>query len=72
MTDLEQARVAKAHLRTALQGCHGIGAVGVAPTADGYCLQVNVSDEGDREAVPDTIDGVDVRVRVVGPIRASG
>ena len=73
MADLEQARAAKEHLRTTLQGRSDVRGIGIARAADGYQLQVNMSrDPGsDHADLPGAVDGVDVQVRVVGAIRAS-
>jgi hypothetical protein len=73
MADLEQARAAKERLRTTLQGRSDVRGIGIARAADGYQLQVNMSrDPGtDHTGLPGAVDGVDVRVRVVGAIRAS-
>ena len=69
MVELQQAREAKAHLRAALAGRRGVQ-VGVGRRRDGYCLQVNLVQESDGAGVPEMVDGVPVRVRVVGPVRA--
>lgn len=69
MADLDQARAAKARLRSALAGHAGIQGVGLARTEDGYCLQVNLTRTEDDD-LPGTVDGVPVRVRVVGAVRA--
>ena len=69
MADLEQARAAKERLRMTLKGRSDVRGIGIARAADGYQLQVNMS--RDRADLPGAVDGVDVRVRVVGAIRAS-
>ncbi|MFE6234726.1 hypothetical protein [Cellulosimicrobium sp. NPDC057862] len=84
MATLERAREAKAALRDELAGLDGVTGVGIAradasgapvrgPRAqdvvDDWLLRVNVtSDEVD---VPETVDGVEVEVRVVGQVSAS-
>lgn len=68
MTDLAQARAAKQHLRQALRGRSDVVGLGVSKTEDGYCVKVNVTEL--RDELPRTVDGVDVVVTVVGPIRA--
>lgn len=70
MADLEQARAAKEHLRMRLKGRSDVRGIGIARASDGYQLQVNVS-RGPGPDLPGAVDGVDVRVRVVGAIRAS-
>lgn len=71
VTEIEQARVAKAHLRAALAGRRGVQ-VGLRRRADGYCLLVNLVDAADGAELPEQVDGVPVDVRVVGPVRAQG
>lgn len=67
MSDLRSAQAAKQHLRERLAGRADVRGVGITRRADGYALQVNVvSPSG--PAVPSTVDGVRVRVRVVGEI----
>lgn len=70
MADLQHARAAKSRLRTALRGREGIRGIGLAHIKDGYCLQVNVTELSDGTALPPSVDGVQVLVRVVGPIHA--
>ena len=69
MADLQQARDAKARLRTSLARHPGISGVGLSLVRDGYCLQVNLEHATDDD-IPRSVDGVPVRVRVVGPVRA--
>lgn len=71
MTEIEQARVAKAHLRAALAGRRGVQ-VGLRRRPDGYCLVVNLVEDADGAGLPAQVDGVPVDVRVVGPARAQG
>lgn len=70
MADLQQARTAKSHLRTALSGRDGVRGIGLQPDGDGYALRVNVEHPSDRAGVPERVDGVPVDVRVVGAISA--
>jgi hypothetical protein len=72
MADLDQARAAKARLRSHLAGHDGIRGVGISRGADGYQVQVNLQRESDREEVPRQVDGVPVHVRVSGRIQAGG
>lgn len=71
MADLQQARNAKSHLRTALAGRDGVRGIGLQPDGDGYLLRVNVEHPSDGAGVPTRVDGVPVDVRVVGAVRAS-
>lgn len=70
MADLDQARAAKQRLRAELGRREGIAGVGLARTADGYRLVVNLSDPSAGATVPESVDGVDVRVRQTGPVTA--
>ncbi|NMR20040.1 hypothetical protein [Cellulomonas fimi] len=70
MADLDAARAAKSRLHSRLAGRDGITGIGLARDLDGYRLQVNVRGEADRKAVPERVDGVEVTVRVTGPVRA--
>ncbi len=82
MATLERAREAKAALRDELAGLDGVTGVGIAradltgapvrgagTSGDDWLLRVNVT--SDDVAVPETVDGVDVEVRVVGDVTAS-
>ncbi|WP_273652701.1 hypothetical protein [Cellulomonas fimi] len=71
MADLEQARAAKERLRADLAGRPDVRGIGITPDGDGYLLQVNVSSRGRSAEVPRAVDGVAVKVRVVGAITAS-
>ena len=71
MADLQRARLAKSRLRRDLNDAHGVCGVGLVPGRDGWCLRVNVAGDADRVAVPREVAGVQVEVRVVGPLRAS-
>lgn len=78
MADLAEARRAKAALKHALAGRHDVTAVGIAPDGtgpdgNGYELLVRVrGDEVTARAadVPRVVEGVHVRVRPGGTIRA--
>ncbi len=70
MPSRRDARQAKATVVELLGDHDAVNGVGIAPTADGYAVKVNLSRplEPDR-ALPDIVDGVPVVVEVVGPIR---
>jgi len=70
MADLAQARAAKERLRSTLQGRSDVRGIGIARSSNGYQLQVNMSRDPGSD-LPGAVDGVDVRVRVVGAVRAS-
>lgn len=69
MADLEEARAAKARLRTSLADHAGIRGIGLTKMPGGYCLLVNVARAEDDD-IPGAFDGVPVRVRVVGAVHA--
>lgn len=70
MADLPQARAAKEHLREHLRDRGGVVGVGIVRSADGYCITVNVAEEDAAGQVPTDVDGVEVRIAVVGEITA--
>ena len=72
MADLDQARAAKARLRSDLAGPDGVRGAGIARDPDGYHVQVNLLRDSDRTGVPGQVDGVPVNVRVSGSIQAGG
>ena len=64
---LDQARAAKSKALALLQDAPAVVGVGIARRNGGYCVKVNVSHApAVPEAVPASIDGVPVRVEVVG------
>lgn len=75
---IEQARAAKAELRTELSGRHDVRGIGIRRGPDGFELQVNLVAEpaptsaaGAPSAVPTSVRGIGVHVQVVGQVRAS-
>ena len=67
---IDEARAAKAKALELLKGSPTVVGVGIAKLARGYGIKVNVSrgTVGAR-SLPKAIDGVPVRVEVVGAIR---
>jgi hypothetical protein len=65
---LDQARAAKAVLAEQLSALTAVNGIGVGREAEGHVVRVNLSEPAD--GVPDEVDGVPVRTRVVGPIVA--
>ena len=67
---IDRARAAKGTAKAALARVPGVVGIGLTKVGDDYALKVNL-----REAlppgvrVPDDIEGVPVKVEVVGPIR---
>ncbi len=73
MSDRAQARRAKEHLAEHLAD-HAdpadIVGIGLSRAGDGYCIKVNVRTAPAADQVPASVDGVEVRVAVVGDIHA--
>lgn len=70
MADLQQARAAKERLRSELRERSGVSGIGLTADDDGYAVQVNVQRRNDAAALPKSVDGVRVQVRVIGPVTA--
>ena len=70
MVSRTEARQAKAAVVDLLGDDDAVNGVGIARTADGYAVKVNLSREltPDR-GLPDVVAGVPVVVEVVGPVR---
>jgi hypothetical protein len=69
-TDLERARAAKERARIVFAAKASVVGVGITRVGGGFGLKVNLSEPPPPGAeLPETIDGVPVRVEVVGPIR---
>ena len=66
-TTLEQARAAKAVAAKALAALPVVG-IGITRVGEGYGLKVNLGADPTSE-VPATVDGVPVKVEVVGKVR---
>jgi len=64
---LDEARAAKSKALTLLQDSPTVVGVGIARLNGGYCVKVNVSASSRR--MPADIDGVPVKVEVVGTLR---
>ena len=68
---ITRVRSAKANLRHQLRRTCPGAAVGLThDDHDGYGLCVDLARGGDRHFVPTSVDGYEVRVRVVGPVTA--
>ncbi|CAM3604874.1 hypothetical protein [Isoptericola cucumis] len=72
MVTRDEARAAKPTLRRALESVEGVCGVGLAQRGDAadWVLQVNVMTPRARKDVPPVVDGVPVRVQVVGAVTA--
>jgi hypothetical protein len=66
--DLEHARAAKDRLAGLIDDPPALNGIGIAPLEDGYCIKINLEWPSDDD-FPQEVDGVPVRVEVVGPIR---
>lgn len=68
---LEQARAAKRSALDRLAGAEAVTGVGITRVGGEYAVKVNLAEPLRKGLqVPDEIDGVKVRVEVVGSIRA--
>ncbi|MFI2753811.1 hypothetical protein ACGIF2_10290 [Cellulomonas sp. P22] len=68
MADLQRAREAKDRLRSELRERPGVNGIGLTKDDDGYAVQVNVQLADDATALPSSVDGVHVHIKVTGPI----
>jgi len=67
---LEEARAAKSHAHEVFDRLAPVAGVGITRVADGYGVKVNLQRAPDPGVVlPGEVDGVPVRVEVVGVIR---
>jgi hypothetical protein len=67
---IDEARAAKAKAVELLKDLPDVVGVGIAKLAHGYGVKINVSHvTGQARALPESIDGVPVRVEIVGSIR---
>lgn len=64
---LDEARAAKSKALNLLRNAPAVVGVGIARLNGGYCVKVNVSQS--QRGMPTDIDGVPVRVEVVGTLR---
>jgi hypothetical protein len=66
---LEQARAAKAKALAVFERLAPVVGVGITRIGDGYGLKVNLRERPADAELPDAVEGVPVRVEVVGQIR---
>ena len=67
---LDEARAAKHRALDEFRGKASVVGVGITRVGDGYGVKVNLDAPPAADAkLPDTIDGVPVRIDVVGSIR---
>lgn len=67
-TTLDEARNAKPALVAAVAGDDRVNGVGIGYDGAGYVLKVNLTVAEASEVVPPVVNGVPVRIEVVGPI----
>ena len=70
-TGLDEARAAKERAKAIFAGKASVVGIGITRVGDGYGVKVNLDAPPATDAeFPETIDGVPIRIEVVGPIRA--
>jgi hypothetical protein len=68
-TTLDQARLAKTHVGEIFRRFGQVAGVGLTKFDHGYAVKINLVTATNQEALPTEVDGVPVRVEVVGAIR---
>jgi len=69
-TGLDKARAAKERVKAAFAGKASVVGIGITRVGNGYGVKVNLGAPPEADAnLPETIDGVPIRIEVVGPIR---
>ncbi len=67
---VDEARAAKKRALTVFKGLAPVVGVGITKVGAGYGVKVNLrSHPKSKDSLPTEVDGVPVRVEVVGPIR---
>jgi hypothetical protein len=67
---LDEARAAKERAKSIFAGHASVVGIGLTRVGDGYGVKVNLDAPPASDAtLPEMIDGVPVRIEVVGPIR---
>jgi hypothetical protein len=70
---LDQARAAKPRVMAVFEKLAAVAGVGVTRVGGGYGVKVNLQTRpAEGTKLPDAVDGVPVRVEVVGSIRKLG
>ena len=65
---LTQARAAKAKVAELMKGSDAVNGVGIARQGAGYAVKLNLIRPTKTDALPSAVDGVPVKVEVVGEI----
>ena len=69
-TGLDEARAAKERAKAIFAGKTSVVGIGITRVGDRFGVKVNLDAPPATDAeFPDTIDGVPIRMKVVGPIR---
>jgi hypothetical protein len=67
---LDEARAVKEKTKAIFAGKASVVGIGITRIGDGYGVKVNLDAPPAADAgLPETIDGVPIRIEVVGPIR---
>ena len=70
--DASAARAAKTQISQLVAGDPRVNGIGLTRSSGDWAVKVNVVDGDDYPDLPDAVDGVGVRVAVVGRITPSG
>ena len=66
---LEEARAAKKRVKAIFAKKASVVGIGLTRVGDGYGVKVNLGAPPEKDAdLPDVIDGVPIRIEVIGPI----
>ncbi len=69
-TGLDEARAAKERAKVIFADDPSVIGIGITRVGEGYGVKVNLGATPASDAnLPDSIDGVPIRIEVVGPIR---
>lgn len=66
-TTIEQARAAKRTLSVEIASLPEVNGIGITEDAEGYALKVNLTRPSTRDVLPESVDGVNVSIDIVGP-----
>lgn len=69
LVTLDQARAAKEAAKAAVASVATVVGVGITRVGDGYGVKVNLESVPAGAVLPASVNGVPVRVEVVGPVR---
>jgi len=70
MADLDTVRAAKTALTEQLAHDNRVNGIGITGSNGDYGIKVNIVDAADAPELPTEIDGVPVKVVVIGRVRA--